>query len=340
MREQEGRSHSSLDGLQKVVEHDAGSSEAEMGRALSAVRELEELQQGKLSEVEHLQETYNTQNSLVDEASKSMEEADRKVAAMRKLIAEMEQELSNKQKEAQNSRAFASSDRSATQARLKDEIEQIDKKMAGLHEKAKQLQGSGDGATPPVDPAEKDKKMGLLKQEAKKCKDRKAELVAEIQKCSEDPATLEEAAAKAERQAVQLQEQLTTLRSSELVELERAHYSSRESWQLETTQLQDIRWRRDSGERELSDLKRQIEERWRTWQPLWSARLKRWHERANALGDAQASGSQFGGAVQKSWDLLKEEQDARHAVQRAIYNAQQSLVELAHQMETIAEIQF
>lgn len=108
---------------------DANSSEAEMGRALGAVKELEEVQQGKSAQVTEFCEEHDAQNSAVEEASKSMEEADRKVVAMRKLILELEDDLKNKHTEAQNMRTLASSDRSAMQARVNSEIEQVERKV-------------------------------------------------------------------------------------------------------------------------------------------------------------------------------------------------------------------
>merc|ERR1712139_249654 len=107
----------------------------------------------------------------------------------------------------------------------------------------------------------------------------------------------------------------------------------------ETSQLQEIRSLRDSLERECSDLKRQLDERWKVWQPLWSARLTSWHERASALGEAQVSNHRFSETVSSTWEMFREEESMRGEVLQAVQNVQENLAALSQQLTEIGVLQ-
>merc|ERR1719291_925358 len=129
-----------------------------------------------------------------------------------------------------------------------------------------------------------------------------------------------------------LQQQLTNFRTCVLMTKEQEHVNYRESWQVETAKFAELRSARDALSRQKSDLARQVAARWGSWRPLWSARLTWWNERAVALSEATVQGRQFTDAVEAAWDLLKEEQEARADVARAIDNVQTTLATLAHQV--------
>eukprot|EP00928_Gymnodinium_smaydae_P063509 TRINITY_DN47061_c0_g1_i1.p1 TRINITY_DN47061_c0_g1~~TRINITY_DN47061_c0_g1_i1.p1 ORF type:complete len:978 (+),score=151.58 TRINITY_DN47061_c0_g1_i1:64-2997(+) len=339
VRDRHQDSKESLDTLHRSLDDKVDAKcEADLEAALASVQELEDVHYRKHEEWSHLQQVYEQQNLALETATNEMEEADRKVAGMRKIISDMEQELSNKQREAHTQRSLASSDRGAAQANLRSEMEKADQRLAALREKAAKLQASQESGQPAVDPAKIPELMAQLKQDAQKCKQRKAELQDELQKLCADPEAIEAAAQTAERQAVELQEQLATLRTSGLTDLERAHFASREVWRDETTRLQEVRVQRDSAGRERDEFKRQMDERWRRWNQLWSARLKSWRERAIALGDSRSSNRGFQGAVSETWDLLREEQVARQNVLEAVAGAQQRLQRLAEQMVEVGDI--
>lgn len=128
------------------------------------------------------------------------------------------------------------------------------------------------------------------------------------------------------------------LRSSELVEMERAHFHSQSAWQQNQTRLQDIRWKRDGAERETSQLKTQLDGCWQLFQPLWSSRLKNWNDKSSCLSAAQVSGRRFASVVETNWTLFQEEQKARQAVLAAISEAQQNLQRLAEQMVAVGDL--
>merc|ERR1711862_97643 len=140
-------------------------------------------------------------------------------------------------------------------------------------------------------------------------------------------------------EANNLQQQLTALRSSELVDKEQHHIFYRENWQRETARLAEIRNARDTLARQQSDLQRQVADRWRCWRPMWAVRLRRWSERATALSDATVKGRQLTESVEAAWDLLRQEQEARADVLRAIHQAQTELATLADQVSSIEDIQ-
>jgi len=181
--------------------------------------------------------------------------------------------------------------------------------------------------------------MGQLKQEAAKLKSRRAEIQAELSKASVDPVAAQDAAERLEQESNGLHDQLNFVRSSELQELERSHVARREAWQQETGRLQEIRSQRDSLERECSDLKRQLDEQWRVWRPLWSSRLNCWHERASALGEAQVCHHRFSEAVSRTWDVFQEEESVRGDVLTAVANVQDTLSVLSQQLEGIGVLQ-
>lgn len=338
-QDSESRSTGSLEGLHRELEQNLdASADAEMARALASVQELEVYYEEKREEWRLFDEAHKELDAQVDVASKAMEEADRRVVAMRKLISDLEQELSGKQREAQTMRMLASSDNTATKARLEGEIEQVDNRLSSLRAKAAKLQTGGDGSTPPMEPAKVTEIMAQIKQEAQKMKTKRADLHAELQKVSADPKTLEESACRAERQAVELQEQLTKLRSFELSELERAHLGSRQVWQTSTTQQQDIRVRRDAAGRESDELSRQLADRWRVWRPLWAERLKTWQARSRALSEAQVCGRKLETTVGDNWTLLEKEQAARRDALQAVAAAQQALADLVEQLVAVGDL--
>jgi len=272
-----------------------------------------------------------------------MEEADSAVVAARKRISDMEQELTSKQKQAQYQRTMAATDSSSHKDKLTGDIEQIDKKLAQMREKAQKFQAGEalpDG-TPAPDAAGLPEVMTQLRAQATQLKQKKAELQAELQKwqsLADDPESAQAAAADLEREAGELQERLTALRTGELSELERQHCDQREAWQMETAQLSRARSSRDSCAREKGDLERQVSERWQRWRPLWSARLTRWHERAAALSDAQVRCRGLEDAVSAGWELLREEDETRHAVLVAIGQAQEDLARLAQQVASVGDL--
>lgn len=263
-----------------------------------------------------------------------MEEADGAVSATRKRIAEMEQELSTKQREAQQQRTLASSDLSSQRSRLTTDMEDIDQKLGKLREKAQKMQAGEplEAGQPPPDAAKVQEIMGQLKQQATQLKQRKAEIQADLSKANVDPAAAQDAAERLEQEADGLRDQLNFVRSSELQELERSHVARREAWQQETGRLQEIRSLRDSLDRECSDLKRQLDERWRVWRPLWSSRLNCWHERASALGEAQVGYHRFNESVNSTWDVFREEEAVRGEVLQAVTNVQENLSALTQQL--------
>merc|ERR1711865_1179649 len=181
--------------------------------------------------------------------------------------------------------------------------------------------------------------MGQLKQQAAQLKGRRAECAAELAKASVDPAAAQEAAQRLEEESNNLHDQLNFVRSSELQEQERSHVGRREAWQQETSRVQEIRSLRDSLERECSDLKRQLDDRWRVWQPLWQSRLTCWHERASALSEAQLHNHRFSETVNNTWDMFREEEAVRGDVLRAVSNVQESLSALSQQLTDIGVLQ-
>eukprot|EP00929_Paragymnodinium_shiwhaense_P077143 TRINITY_DN39707_c0_g1_i1.p1 TRINITY_DN39707_c0_g1~~TRINITY_DN39707_c0_g1_i1.p1 ORF type:complete len:1008 (-),score=271.90 TRINITY_DN39707_c0_g1_i1:123-3146(-) len=332
LQDMEQQSSSSLDTLQQTLQLESNASEGDIRGALAKAQEAESRLAAKNEEWQQLAAVCDEQGQIVEQYQQEMEEAERKVAATRKTISDIEQELSGKQREAQTARLLASSDRAGLQTRLQHELSEIETKMLKFREQAATLQAS----TP--DPTELQEKMNQLKQEAQKPKVRRQEIQDELKKLTADPAEMEESAVRAERAAVELQEQLTALRSSELVELERAHYGSREMWQQQTTRLQDLRWKRDGAERERSQLKSQLDGCWQLFQPLWSSRLKSWQEKSSALSEAQVRGRRFGAIVENNWTIFNEEQEARQAVLAAIGEAQRSLQRLAEQVVAVGDI--
>merc|ERR1711939_177906 len=192
---------------------------------------------------------------------------------------------------------------------------------------------------PPPDATKVQEVMGQLKQQASQLKARRAEIQAELSRANVDPATAQENAQRLEQEADGLRDQLNFVRSSELQDLERSHVARREAWQQETGRVQEIRSLRDSLERECSDLKRQLDERWKVWQPLWSARLTSWHERASALGEAQVSNHRFSETVNHTWEMFREEQAVRGEVLQAITSVQDSLATLSQQLTDIGVLQ-
>eukprot|EP00927_Polykrikos_kofoidii_P036031 TRINITY_DN30477_c0_g2_i1.p1 TRINITY_DN30477_c0_g2~~TRINITY_DN30477_c0_g2_i1.p1 ORF type:complete len:217 (-),score=53.42 TRINITY_DN30477_c0_g2_i1:303-929(-) len=207
--------------------------------------------------------------------------------------------------------------------------------MVALREEAAKVQAS---AAQSGEPAKAQELMAPLRQKAQRCKQQRAEKQAELDKINTDPKQLEEAAARSERQAVDLQDQLTRLRESELGGLERSHFDSRLLWQQHTSKLQEFRWQRDTAERTVAEVKRQLDERWRRWQPLWSSRVRRWHDRSVALGDAQTAGKQFSSLLSGNWDLLHEEQAARQAVLQSVAKLQEHIGRLTEQIVAIDDL--
>merc|ERR1712039_141043 len=160
--------------------------------------------------------------------------------------------------------------------------------------------------------------MTKLREQASQCKSRKAEVQADLQSLTGDPETVLARAVEMENEVATLQQQLMSLRSGELVEKEQNYNMFREAWQSETARLAEIRNARDNLSRQQSDLERQVGDRWRTWRPMWSSRLANWNTRAVALREASAHGRQLSDAVEAAWELLREEQEARAEVLRAI----------------------
>merc|ERR1719221_1891292 len=119
------------------------------------------------------------------------------------------------------------------------EVEQIDKEIASIKDKFQKIQAgeTPEGESAPLSPVAAQEVAGQLRQQAAKCKARRAELQAELQKLSVDPASAQESALRLTQEASELHEQLSHLRGSELTELEREHVARREAWQSETTRL-------------------------------------------------------------------------------------------------------
>lgn len=339
----ETKSESSINSLTSKLERtgDANAAVGQLQQAIGSVQEIETIHNGKQAELKQLEEALNQQSGAVEHCRHEMEEADRAVSAVRKRITELEVELSTKQREAQQQRTLASSDLSSHRSKLTSDTEEIDQKLGKLRETAQKMQAGEplEPGQPPPDAAKVQELMGQLKQKATQLKTRRAEIQAELSKANVDPAAAQEAAQKLEQEAEKLRDQLNFVRSSELQELELSHASRRETWQQETSRLQEIRSLRDSLQRECSDLKRQLDERWRVWQPLWSSRLKSWHERASALGEAQVSNHRFTEIVTNAWDVFREEEAARAEVLQAVSRVQENLAALSQQLEEVGGLQ-
>jgi len=336
LEERERHSRESLANFTDALEVDSTSTPAEAERTLRNVQDLESVYLTKKADLKRCEEELQVQMSIVEQCNAEVDEADKAVASMRKRVSDMEQEASSKQRDAQYQRTLASSDLTAIRGQLTDESEQLDKKMAAIKEKAQKLQSS-DPQGPEA--AKETEAYGKLKQEMQQCKQRRNEVQAELQRLQVDPATVTQTAARLDAEASDLLDQLGSLRSQELMQLEHSHSQRRDTWQRETTRLQDARFRRDAAERETSDLRRQLDDRWRLWSPVWTARLNHWSTRASALSAAQAYGKQLDEALQKNWDLFQEEQAARGEVLNIVAQAQQRLSELAEQMAGIGDLQ-
>merc|ERR1712096_274400 len=111
---------------------------------------------------------------------------------------------------------------------------------------------------PPLDATRAQETMARLRTEAAQCKQRRAELAAELQRMSSDPAAANDEAVRLEQEAGKLRERLTVLRSTELVELEHEHNAKRDAWQRATTQMQELRIRKDAAERECSSVRQDL----------------------------------------------------------------------------------
>lgn len=335
-------SASAIDSLrQSWAEGDSNASTGELQRALDRVQEIESHYNGKKAELQELEDALKEQSQVVDQGRLQMEDADGAVSAVRKRITELETELSNKQREAQQQRTLASSDLSSRKSKVTGEMEDVDAKLGKLREKAQKLQ-AGEPVEPgqgPPDAAKVQEVMGQLKQEAAKLKQRKAELQAELSRSNVDPAVAQETAQRLDSEANGLHDQLNFVRSSELQELERTHVLHRESWQQETNRMQEIRSLRDSLERECGDLKRQLDERWKVYQPLWSERLGRWRERASALSEAQVRNHHFSETVNHTWEMFREEETARGEVLQAVASVQDILGSLSQQLADVGVLQ-
>lgn len=334
-QEVEAKSASSLANFATLLGVEAEASVADLEQALQSVREVEATHDGERDQLRELEGSLVGQTRVAEERRNEMEEADSAVAAVRKRIAEMEQELSSKQREAQQKRTLASSDMSSRRAQTSKDVEEIDKDLNKLREKAQRLSEAREGANSPITEEKAQEMMSQLKQQAAELKKRRAELQQELQQVSMDPAVAQDLATKLEQEATQFHEHLNFVRTSELQELERNHVARREAWQQETTQLQEIRAQRDSYERKLRDLRRQLDERWAVWQRLWSARLGRWHERARALSEAQLTSHCMGEIVSTGWDAFHDEEAARQEVLQAVATAQENLAALAQQLSAV-----
>lgn len=332
VRDKELGSRESLDSLTKAAESGPDDRDSQQKEALEKVHELEGYYQAKMEEFSQYDEALKQQTDFVDTCSKAMDEADQKVSRTRKLITELEEEMRTKQKDAQHHRRMAMTDFGAETNRVNDEMNQIDTKVTRLREKAAEVQNSENDAD-----AIKDL-MAPLKQEAAKLKQRKKDLQEELKTLQGGPDESRNSASRLEYEANAVQEQLTNLRTTELVGLEHGHLETREAWQHATTRMQEVRIRRDSLDREAQEFKRQMDDRWRMWKPLWSARLTRWRDRASALGQAQVVGKQFADSVDATWQLFSEEQEARRRVLQAVASSQERLASLAQEMSGIGDI--
>jgi len=339
--ESEAQTAQSLISLASSVQLDVGSSAvAGLEDALRSVQSIEGLWTNKREELTQYEDELKAQDSIVERCAGEMEEAEKTVNEMRRRISEMEQELSGRQREAQQYRTLASSDFVPRRKQLTMEVEQIDKEIGSIKDKFQKIQAgeTPEGEASPLSPVAAQEVAGQLRQQAAKCKSKRADLQAELQKLSVDPASAQESALRLEQEASELHEQLSHLRSSELMELEGVHVARREAWQSETTRLQEVRHARDRADRESSDLGGQLDERWRLWRPLWATRVGCWHERATTLSEAQVYGRRFEDAVRGSWDAFRDEEDARHEVLQAIANAQATLSALAQQVAEIGDL--
>jgi chromosome segregation ATPase len=337
----EAQSASSLDGLSAALEVDSQASQGDLDGALQGVQGIESHYLGKRDELTQLEEQLRQQGAITESCKNDMENEDRAVTDTRKRLIEMETKLSSKQREAQQQRTLASSDLSSQKATLTRNCEEIDTNLLKLRDKAQKLQNGEplEAGQAPVDTAKVQEVMADLKQQAAKLKQKKAEYQAELGKSSVDPATAQENALKLESEADELRDQINFVRVNELQELERSHATKREAWQRETSRVQEIRSIRDSLDREVAELKRQLDERWKTWRPLWSARLNHWHEKASALSEAQLRSHQFSEKVTTTYQMLNDEDAARAEVLRAVASAQEQLSALQHQLTDIADLQ-
>lgn len=337
----EAQSSSSLDGLSAALQVGSQASQGDLDRALGDVQGIESHYFGKRDELTQLEEQLREQGAIVDSCKNEMEAEDKAVTATRKRLTDMETELGSKQREAQEQRTIATSDLSSQRSRLTANVEEIDTKLLKLREKAQKMQNGEplEAGQPPVDAAKVQEVMAQLKQQAAQLKQKKAEFQAELSKSSVDPATAQANAVKLEGEADTLRDQINFVRVNELQELERSHAIKREAWQRESSRVQEIRSVRDSLDREVAELKRQLDERWKTWRPLWSSRLNHWHDKASALSEAQLRNHQFGEKVNSNWQMLREEETVRAEVLRAVGNAQDQLSTLTQQLSELSSLQ-
>lgn len=334
------QSTNALEDFQRTLTLDATTTFQEVQRMLHGVEEAEQNYTTRHQDFSTMDEATTSQQQAVEAANNEMREAEQAVEAMRKRILDMEQEVRSKQLHAQTQRTLASSDLTAQRRQVSDELESIKNKVTALREKAQKLnagQPLEEGGIP-LDAVKKEEVMVQLKKEHAAYKPRTVELEAQLKSLSVDPQQAHDNAVRAEQEATQLQQELIALRTSDLLQLEQHHAARREMWQRSATILQQARGSRDAGEFEVAELKRQLDMRWRQWQPLWSQRLKMWHDRRVALSEVTVSMTLLQEAVEQIEDALRHEQHARHEVLNAIARLQERLQELAHHMNSIRDL--
>eukprot|EP00811_Abedinium_folium_P003626 NODE_13336_length_1171_cov_7.695402.p1 GENE.NODE_13336_length_1171_cov_7.695402~~NODE_13336_length_1171_cov_7.695402.p1 ORF type:complete len:260 (-),score=84.53 NODE_13336_length_1171_cov_7.695402:391-1170(-) len=256
------------------------------------------------------------------------ERAAHSVAEMRKTISSLEQQVSEKQREAQKHRTLASADLGTQRSTINAELEQLEHKMTRLRERAQEMTVEDKG----TDAYEQ------LRTKGARLKERKKQLRLDLQNIDVDPAAAQEVALRMETEANELHRELSSLRTNELVELEREHMAQREACQAETAQFSEVRSRHDQLERQCNELKETLDRQWKACQPIWASRLKHWGERTDALSGAQAHAVQLNMAVERTWELFNEEQVARRDVLLAVAAAQASLAEVAQQVSAFGDL--
>ena len=110
---------------------------------------------------------------------------------------------------------------------------QIEARIASLREVARKLQAGEplkEGERP-LDEAKAQEMMTDLKTEAQEKKGKRQELQAQLAKLTGDPAAANDEALRLEREAQELHQRLTQMRSVDLTELERANMGMRDQWQ-------------------------------------------------------------------------------------------------------------
>lgn len=311
--------------------------DSEMERLLGTLEQLEEAYETSLERLKAAEAAAQLQEEAAGACNSDMELADQAVQEKRRRIATVEADMDAKQHEAQSKRTMATSDLAGHRTQLAAELEAVKQQQAKLRERALRLQAKDapderTGSVP--DQAAVQEEMGRLRAEAAQLKARTAELQEEHLRFASDPEVLLQQARDAEDAAHQLSLERESLRA-ELVAFEGEHFQARQAWQEAMSSLQQARHSRDAADLKVSDLRRQLEAAWSSWQPLWHERLKAWQGRATTLARARQGGWRFSQAVARNWDGFQREQALRQEALAVVSQLQQSLAHLAQELSAV-----